>query len=71
MRILQEDGISFDSREPNPNIDVSIEIWVILRFLSLMNDHLAIDIGANVEELEKRLDEVRNRLGDDYGASEF
>jgi|HubBroStandDraft_4_1064222.scaffolds.fasta_scaffold117209_3 hypothetical protein len=68
---MQEDGISFDSREPSPNIDLSIEIWVILRLLSLMNDHLAIDIGANGEELEKRPDEVRNRLGDDYGASEF
>ena len=69
--VMQEDGISFDSREPNPNIDLSIEIWIILQFLSLMNDHLAIDIGTRVEELEKRLDEVRDRLGDDYGASEF
>jgi hypothetical protein len=37
---MREEGIAFDSREVNPNIELHIETWIVLQFLTLINDKL-------------------------------
>jgi hypothetical protein len=69
--VMREEGVAFDSRETNPNIGLHIETWLVVRFLALMNDHLNINIGPKVAEFETRLQAVRDRLGEDFGAADY
>jgi len=66
--VMREEGVAFDSRETNPNIGLHMETWIVLRFLALINDHLNIDTDPKVAELEVRLQAIRDRLGEDFGA---
>ena len=66
--VIREEGVAFDSRETNANIGLHVETWIVLRFLALMNDHLNIDAGPKVAELEARLQAIGDRLGEDFGA---
>jgi hypothetical protein len=65
---MREEGVAFDSRATNPNIGLHMETWIALRFLALMNDHLSIDTGPKVVELDVRLQAIGDRLGEDFGA---
>jgi hypothetical protein len=66
--VMREEGVAVDSRETNPNIGLHMETWIALRFLALMNDHLSIDTGPKVVELDVRLQAIGDRLGEDFGA---
>ena len=67
--VMGEEGVDFDSRETNPNIGLHIETWIILRFLMLVDDQLKLGADGKLEEMQTRLDAIRDRLGEDFGAS--
>jgi hypothetical protein len=67
--VMGERGVAFDSRETKPNISLSIETWLLLQFLSLINNRMRIDISSKLEELKERLTCIESRLGEDRGGA--
>jgi hypothetical protein len=67
--VMREEGIAFDSRDANPNIELHIETWIVLQFLTLINAKLNLGVDAKLDELRARLEAIRARLGDDFGVS--
>lgn len=66
--IMRAEGIAFDSQEPNPNISLYFDTWIVLQFLTLMNSYLKLGIDASVDGLKGRMEAIHIRLGKDFDA---
>ena len=67
--VIREEGVAFDGREVNPNIGLYMETWVVQQFVALMEDRLKLNIDSKLAELKKRLETIRDRLDEDFGAT--
>ncbi len=53
--VFREEGIDFDGRQENPNISLEAVTRFVLTFLSLLNEHLRIDITRQLDVLKNGL----------------
>ncbi|MGA2760872.1 MAG: hypothetical protein ABSF08_11190 [Candidatus Cybelea sp.] len=65
--VYKERGVDFNSQEPNPNIGLAVDAWIIHQFLKLMNVELGLKFTVAVNAFSARLESIRERLGDDLG----